>query len=49
MGTWVSVAGHPAPPGAQARVSYLLERLRIRTAGIEAPIRSLSGGNQQKV
>jgi rhamnose transport system ATP-binding protein len=26
-----------------------VERLRIRTVGIDAPIRSLSGGNQQKV
>ncbi len=31
------------------RVVELIERLRIRTAGPDAPIESLSGGNQQKV
>jgi ribose transport system ATP-binding protein len=30
-------------------VNRLVERLRIRTASIEQPIQSLSGGNQQKV
>jgi ABC-type sugar transport system ATPase subunit len=47
MGTWsLWVARRRQERSAS---QHLLERLRIRTAGIEAPIRSLSGGNQQKV
>ena len=33
----------------QRTAQQAVEQMRIRTAGIEAPIRSLSGGNQQKV
>ena len=49
MGTWPLWLAPAGAPRSAARASELLERLRIRTAGIEAPIRSLSGGNQQKV
>jgi L-arabinose transport system ATP-binding protein len=33
----------------RATVATYLDRLRVRTAGMEAPVSSLSGGNQQKV
>jgi ABC-type sugar transport system ATPase subunit len=47
MGTWPL---HAARRRRERILSHrALEQLRIRTAGIEAPIRSLSGGNQQKV
>jgi ABC-type sugar transport system ATPase subunit len=47
MGTWpLYLARRREERNAS---EHLLERLSIRTAGIEAPIRSLSGGNQQKV
>jgi ABC-type sugar transport system ATPase subunit len=47
MGTWPL---HRARRRRERLVSHrALEQLRIRTSGIEAPIRSLSGGNQQKV
>jgi ABC-type sugar transport system ATPase subunit len=47
MGTWPL---HSAERRRERQISYqALGQLRIRTAGIEAPIRSLSGGNQQKV
>ena len=47
MGTWPL---HSAKRRRERVISHrALEQLRIRTAGIEAPIRSLSGGNQQKV
>jgi ABC-type sugar transport system ATPase subunit len=47
MGTWPL---HTARRSQERRTGErLLGRLHIRTAGIEAPIRSLSGGNQQKV
>jgi len=32
----------------RALATEQVQRLRIRTPGIEAPVRSLSGGNQQK-
>jgi ribose transport system ATP-binding protein len=35
--------------GSKALVNGLIERLQIYTPGIEAPVRTLSGGNQQKV
>ena len=47
MGTWPL---HAARRRRERTMSdTAVERLRIRTDGIEAPIRSLSGGNQQKV
>ncbi len=47
MGTWRLVL---ADRGRERRLSLeAVRRLRIHTAGIEAPVRSLSGGNQQKV
>jgi ABC-type sugar transport system ATPase subunit len=47
MGTW---SLYLARRRAERRSSQrLMKRLGIRTSGIEAPIRSLSGGNQQKV
>ncbi len=47
MGTWPL---HSARPGRERLLSHrAVAQLRIRTAGIEASIRSLSGGNQQKV
>jgi ABC-type sugar transport system ATPase subunit len=47
MGTWPL---HLARRRRERSLSQTaLKRLRIRTDGIEAPIRSLSGGNQQKV
>jgi ABC-type sugar transport system ATPase subunit len=47
MGTWsLPIARRRQERNAS---QHLLERLSIRTAGIEAGIRSLSGGNQQKV
>jgi ABC-type sugar transport system ATPase subunit len=47
MGTWSLLLARRRLERSASQ--HLLERLRIRTAGIEAPIRSLSGGNQQKV
>ena len=47
MGTWSLYLARRRQERSSSQ--RLLERLRIRTAGIEAPIRSLSGGNQQKV
>ena len=47
MGTWSFWIARRGKERSSSQ--HLLERLRIRTAGIEAPIRSLSGGNQQKV
>jgi ABC-type sugar transport system ATPase subunit len=47
MGTWSLFLARRRQERSSSQ--HLLERLRIRTAGIEAPIRSLSGGNQQKV
>ena len=47
MGTWPLYLARRRQERSASR--HLLERLRIRTTGIEAPIRSLSGGNQQKV
>jgi ABC-type sugar transport system ATPase subunit len=47
MGTWPLYLARRRQERSASQ--HLLERLRIRTAGIEAPIRSLSGGNQQKV
>jgi ABC-type sugar transport system ATPase subunit len=38
-----------SPRRETAQVSPLLERLRLRAATIEEPVRNLSGGNQQKV
>jgi ABC-type sugar transport system ATPase subunit len=47
MGTWPI---HFARPSRERRLSTeAVARLRIRTSGIDAPVRSLSGGNQQKV
>ena len=47
MGTWPL---RSAEPRRERQISrQAIDRLRIRTAGIEASIRSLSGGNQQKV
>jgi ABC-type sugar transport system ATPase subunit len=47
MGTWRLVL---ADRGRERRLSLeAVRRLRIHAAGIEAPVRSLSGGNQQKV
>jgi ABC-type sugar transport system ATPase subunit len=47
MGTWPL---HSAERRRERIISIrALAQLQIRTAGIEAPIRSLSGGNQQKV
>jgi ABC-type sugar transport system ATPase subunit len=47
MGSW----GLLSTRSRRARRDSLevVQRLRIRTVGIDAPIRSLSGGNQQKV
>jgi rhamnose transport system ATP-binding protein len=47
MGTWSLLVARRRRERTASQ--HLLDRLRIRTAGIEAPIRSLSGGNQQKV
>ena len=47
MGTWSLWIARRGKERSSSQ--HLLQRLRIRTAGIEAPIRSLSGGNQQKV
>ena len=47
MGTWSLWVARRRQERSSSQ--HLLERLRIRTAGIEAPMRSLSGGNQQKV
>jgi ABC-type sugar transport system ATPase subunit len=47
MGTWSLYLARRRQERSSSQ--HLLERLRIRTSGIEAPIRSLSGGNQQKV
>jgi ribose transport system ATP-binding protein len=33
----------------RARAEELVERLRVKTAGLQVPVESLSGGNQQKV
>ncbi|WP_426323241.1 sugar ABC transporter ATP-binding protein [Microbacterium sp. E-13] len=38
---------HPANEAAQA--TDLVERLRVKTSSVRAPVGSLSGGNQQKV
>ena len=47
MGTWRLAY---ADRGRERRLSaQAMRRLRIRATGIEAPVRSLSGGNQQKV
>jgi ABC-type sugar transport system ATPase subunit len=47
MGMW---ALHSANKRKEQQVAnQSVDQMRIRTAGIEAPIRSLSGGNQQKV
>jgi ABC-type sugar transport system ATPase subunit len=47
MGTWRLAY---ADPGRERRTSReAVRRLRIRTTGVDASIRSLSGGNQQKV
>jgi len=47
MGSWRLLATEPR---RERRLSLeAVERLRIRTAGLDASIRSLSGGNQQKV
>jgi ABC-type sugar transport system ATPase subunit len=47
MGTWPL---HSARPARERQLSReAVARMRIRTSGIEAPVRSLSGGNQQKV
>ena len=47
MGTWPL---HAAQRRRERMISQAaVQQLRIRTAGIEASIRSLSGGNQQKV
>ena len=47
MGSWSLVS---ARPGRERQLGeQAVSRLRIRTAGIDASIRSLSGGNQQKV
>jgi ribose transport system ATP-binding protein len=47
MGTWPLYSAERRRERLISRRA--LEQLQIRTAGIEAPIRSLSGGNQQKV
>jgi erythritol transport system ATP-binding protein len=41
-GVWLS------PAAERSRAARLAEELHIRTRGVEAPITSLSGGNQQK-
>lgn len=43
--------GTPFPDRGKERVAArkMVERLSIRTAGVETPVRHLSGGNQQKV
>jgi ABC-type sugar transport system ATPase subunit len=47
MGTWPL---RSAEPRRERQISrQAIDRLQIRTAGIDASIRSLSGGNQQKV
>ena len=47
MGTWPL---RSAEPRRERQISrQAVDRLQIRTAGIDASIRSLSGGNQQKV
>jgi rhamnose transport system ATP-binding protein len=47
MGTWPLVL---AQRSRERRITLdAIRRLRIRTSGTEAPVRSLSGGNQQKV
>ena len=33
----------------RARAQQLVERFRVKTAGLDAPIASLSGGNVQRV
>lgn len=41
-------AGLVVPAREQTFVDKIVDRLRVKTAGSEAPITSLSGGNQQK-
>jgi erythritol transport system ATP-binding protein len=38
-----------SPAAERARATRMIQELRIRTAGPEQPVTSLSGGNQQKV
>jgi erythritol transport system ATP-binding protein len=38
-----------SPTAERARATRMIQELRIRTAGPEQPVTSLSGGNQQKV
>jgi ABC-type sugar transport system ATPase subunit len=47
MGTWRLATAQRARERALS--TQAVRQLRIRTTGIEAPVRSLSGGNQQKV
>jgi rhamnose transport system ATP-binding protein len=47
MGSWGLLTARSRR--ARRKSLEAVERLRIRTVGIDAPIRSLSGGNQQKV
>ncbi|MBM3677044.1 MAG: sugar ABC transporter ATP-binding protein [Actinobacteria bacterium] len=47
MGMWSLIRANKRREQQAAYQS--VDQMRIRTAGIEAPIRSLSGGNQQKV
>jgi rhamnose transport system ATP-binding protein len=47
MGSWRVLWAGPRTERRMSRES--IERLNIRTSGIDASIRSLSGGNQQKV
>jgi ribose transport system ATP-binding protein len=45
----VARAGVLSPADERARASEMVRRLAIKTATAEAPVRYLSGGNQQKV
>ena len=49
LGPVVNLAGLIRRRLEKATVGALSQRLRLKSAGIEAPVSSLSGGNQQKV
>jgi erythritol transport system ATP-binding protein len=45
----IAPAGLLRPEAERRESAALADRLRVRTAGLDAPVTSLSGGNQQKV
>jgi rhamnose transport system ATP-binding protein len=48
MGSWKTI-GHAWKSRERVLAEEGVQRLHVRAAGLEAPVRSLSGGNQQKV